>query len=204
MYRLVFDAEADEQIDTLPYDALLPLAELFDVLTVTPWNGDSINESNPAAPLRAGIRPRWPRRLPHPRGSATCRCRSIGVGWLSFCCSEPLQGVRVSGRHLHPSDDHGVRGPAGRHGLFCGRSATAPAHDTSRAQPSWRRAARAVPPGPAPGGRRRSRVARGAQMVLRRVPTRVHTSRTSTAPRIEPSRPAGWRKPSEASLPKSR
>lgn len=53
MYRLVVDAEADEQIDALPYEALLPLAELFDVLTITPWNGDSINESNPNAPLRA-------------------------------------------------------------------------------------------------------------------------------------------------------
>jgi hypothetical protein len=52
VYRLVVDAEADEQIDALPYEALLPLAELFDALTITPWNGDPIKGSNPDAPLR--------------------------------------------------------------------------------------------------------------------------------------------------------
>jgi hypothetical protein len=52
VYRLFVDAEADEQIDALPYEALLPLAEVFDILTIAPWNGDPINDENPAGPLR--------------------------------------------------------------------------------------------------------------------------------------------------------
>ncbi|MGH3975556.1 MAG: hypothetical protein ACRDS9_19830 [Pseudonocardiaceae bacterium] len=55
MYRIVVDQETEEQIDALPYEALAPLAELLDVLTIAPWNGDPINNSNPGGPLRM-----WP------------------------------------------------------------------------------------------------------------------------------------------------
>jgi hypothetical protein len=55
MYRIVVDQETEEQIDALPYEALTPLAELLDVLTIAPWNGDPINNSNPGGPLRM-----WP------------------------------------------------------------------------------------------------------------------------------------------------
>lgn len=57
MYRIVLDEETEEQIDAPPYEALAPLAELLDVLTIAPWNGDPINNSNPGGPLRM-----WPLR----------------------------------------------------------------------------------------------------------------------------------------------
>lgn len=53
MYRIVLDEETEAQIEALPYEALAPLAELLDVLTVAPWNGESLNDAKPDAPLRA-------------------------------------------------------------------------------------------------------------------------------------------------------
>lgn len=55
MYRIVVDQETEEQIDALSYEALAPLAELLDVLTIAPWNGDPINNSNPG--VRCGCGP---------------------------------------------------------------------------------------------------------------------------------------------------
>ena len=55
MYRIVLDHETEAQIDALPYEALVPLAKLLDVLALTPWNGESLNDAKPDAPLRS-----WP------------------------------------------------------------------------------------------------------------------------------------------------
>ena len=55
MYRIVLDQETEAQIDALPDEALVPFAELLDVLALTPWNGESLNDANPDAPLRS-----WP------------------------------------------------------------------------------------------------------------------------------------------------
>ena len=55
MYRIVLDEETNEQIDALPYEALRPLAELLDVLSVAPWNGDPVNDAKPDAPLRSWL-----------------------------------------------------------------------------------------------------------------------------------------------------
>lgn len=55
MYRIVVDQETGEQIDALPYEALVPLADLLDVLTIAPWNGDPINNSHPG--VRCGCGP---------------------------------------------------------------------------------------------------------------------------------------------------
>ena len=53
MYRIVLDEETEAQIEALPYEALAPLAELLDVLSLAPWNGDTLNDANPDAPLRS-------------------------------------------------------------------------------------------------------------------------------------------------------
>ena len=53
MSRIVLDEETEAQIEALPYEALAPLAELLDVLSLTPWNGDPLNYANPNAPLRS-------------------------------------------------------------------------------------------------------------------------------------------------------
>ena len=53
MYRVVLDEETEAQIEALPYEALAPLAELLDVLSLAPWNGDTLNDANPDAPLRS-------------------------------------------------------------------------------------------------------------------------------------------------------
>ena len=53
MYRIVLDEETEAQIEALPYEALAPLAELLDVLSLTPWNGDPLNDASPDAPLRS-------------------------------------------------------------------------------------------------------------------------------------------------------
>jgi hypothetical protein len=55
VYRIVLDEETEAQIDALPFEALVPLAHLLDVLSMTPWNGDALNADNPDAPLRS-----WP------------------------------------------------------------------------------------------------------------------------------------------------
>ena len=55
MYRIVLDEETEAQIEALPYEALAPLADLLDVLSLTPWNGDAL-DANPDAPLRSGLR----------------------------------------------------------------------------------------------------------------------------------------------------
>ena len=52
MYLVDTRGEAMEQIEALPAKALVPLAEALVVLRIIPWNGDSINESNPEAPVR--------------------------------------------------------------------------------------------------------------------------------------------------------
>jgi hypothetical protein len=54
MYRIVLDEETDEQIDALPYEALRPLAELLDVLSVAPWNGDPVMTRNRMLPFVHG------------------------------------------------------------------------------------------------------------------------------------------------------
>ena len=54
-------------------------------------------------------------------------------------------------------------------------------------------------------GRARDRAGRAGQRVTeRRPPTRIQISSTMIAPMIDPMIPAGWRKPSEASLRKNR
>ncbi|MFZ0118902.1 MAG: hypothetical protein WAN20_06930 [Pseudonocardiaceae bacterium] len=82
MYRIVVDQETGEQIDALPYEALVPLADLLDVLTIAPWNGDPINNSHPGGPLRM-----WPFGV---AGILTCliledqrRVDLIRVVWVS-------------------------------------------------------------------------------------------------------------------------
>ncbi len=53
MYPIVLDEETEAQIEALPYEALAPVAELLDVLSLTPWNGDPLNDANPDALLRS-------------------------------------------------------------------------------------------------------------------------------------------------------
>jgi hypothetical protein len=54
LYRIVLDEETEAaQIEALPYEALARLAELLDVLSLAPWNGDPLNDANPDAPLRS-------------------------------------------------------------------------------------------------------------------------------------------------------
>ncbi|KAB2348331.1 hypothetical protein [Actinomadura rudentiformis] len=49
MYQLILDLIAEEQINTVPEEALGPLAELFTLLETAPWSGHSFNPSNPRA-----------------------------------------------------------------------------------------------------------------------------------------------------------
>ncbi|QUQ72248.1 hypothetical protein [Kutzneria sp. CA-103260] len=52
MYRLDVYPEAQEQIDALPPEAVPGLAEVFRVLELAPWNGDSQHDKNPTAEVR--------------------------------------------------------------------------------------------------------------------------------------------------------
>jgi hypothetical protein len=47
VYRLNLDSIAEEQIDTVPEEALRPLAELFTLLETAPWSGQPFNSANP-------------------------------------------------------------------------------------------------------------------------------------------------------------
>ena len=52
MYRVTTDERSQTQIDALPAQAWTSFAEVRVVLEVAPWNGDSLNEDNPVAPVR--------------------------------------------------------------------------------------------------------------------------------------------------------
>jgi len=52
MYSLDIDPEAQEQIDALPREAGLALAEVFAVLELTPWRGTPQNGNNPTGAMR--------------------------------------------------------------------------------------------------------------------------------------------------------
>jgi hypothetical protein len=47
VYRLSLDPIVEEQIKTVPYEALRPLAELFTLLETAPWSGGPFNIANP-------------------------------------------------------------------------------------------------------------------------------------------------------------
>lgn len=49
MYRLSLEPTAEEQIDAVPDEALRPLAELFTLLEMAPWNGQPFNPASPTA-----------------------------------------------------------------------------------------------------------------------------------------------------------
>lgn len=53
MYDVTTDEQSQPQIDALPVDALPFLAEARAVLELAPWNGDSLNDAYPDAPVRA-------------------------------------------------------------------------------------------------------------------------------------------------------
>ncbi|MRH93208.1 hypothetical protein GFY24_38310 [Nocardia sp. SYP-A9097] len=52
MYSVDTTGEAQDQIDALPYEALLSFAEAFTVLEVVPWNGRPINPAKPDGAVR--------------------------------------------------------------------------------------------------------------------------------------------------------
>jgi hypothetical protein len=52
VYEVTTDEQSRAQIDALPADALAPFAEVRAMLTVAPWGGDSLNDTNPDAPVR--------------------------------------------------------------------------------------------------------------------------------------------------------
>jgi len=52
VYRVEPDATVAEQIDALPYEALLGYAEALGVMELAPWSGRSLNEVNPDAEVR--------------------------------------------------------------------------------------------------------------------------------------------------------
>lgn len=47
MYRLSLDPIAEDQINTVPEEALRPLAELFTLLETAPWSGEPFNVAFP-------------------------------------------------------------------------------------------------------------------------------------------------------------
>jgi hypothetical protein len=47
VYRLGLDPTAEEQINTVPEEALRPLAELFTLLETAPWSGQPFHPANP-------------------------------------------------------------------------------------------------------------------------------------------------------------
>lgn len=52
MYRVNTDEQVQQQIDTLPAEALPFFAELHTLLEVNPWSGDPVNDQNPDGPVR--------------------------------------------------------------------------------------------------------------------------------------------------------
>ncbi|MFI9385979.1 hypothetical protein [Kutzneria sp. NPDC052558] len=52
MYRLDIYPDAEEQIEALPREALPGLTEVYNVLELTPWNGDPHHKDNPGAAMR--------------------------------------------------------------------------------------------------------------------------------------------------------
>ncbi|UFS99708.1 hypothetical protein [Nocardia huaxiensis] len=55
MYRIIVDPAVDEQLDALPYDALLAYVEVLNTIEVAPWNGPPQHAANPGGAVR-----RWP------------------------------------------------------------------------------------------------------------------------------------------------
>jgi hypothetical protein len=47
MYQLSLDPVAAVQINTVPQEALSPLAELFTLLETAPWSGEPFSPANP-------------------------------------------------------------------------------------------------------------------------------------------------------------
>lgn len=52
MYRVEPDDTVAEQIDALPYEALLGYAEALGVMKLAPWGGRPLNDANPEAQVR--------------------------------------------------------------------------------------------------------------------------------------------------------
>jgi hypothetical protein len=52
MYQIDTDPQAMDQLRALPEEALLPYAELLNVLELVPWRGDSIAKNNPDGAVR--------------------------------------------------------------------------------------------------------------------------------------------------------
>ncbi len=52
MYRVITDEKSQPQIDSLPPEALVPFAEARAVVEIAPWNGNSLNDDKPDAPVR--------------------------------------------------------------------------------------------------------------------------------------------------------
>jgi hypothetical protein len=47
VYRLILDPIAEDQISSVPWEGLSPLAELFTLLETAPWSGKPFNLANP-------------------------------------------------------------------------------------------------------------------------------------------------------------
>lgn len=52
MYQVVPDGAVLEQITALPGEALQDVADVIEVLALTPWNGRAQHEANPDGPVR--------------------------------------------------------------------------------------------------------------------------------------------------------
>ena len=52
MYRVTTDEKSQPQIEALPPEALAPFAEARAVIEIAPWNGDSLHDDYPGAPVR--------------------------------------------------------------------------------------------------------------------------------------------------------
>lgn len=52
MYRVTTDDNSQPQIEALPPEAWAPFAEGRAVVEIAPWNGNSLNDDNPEAPVR--------------------------------------------------------------------------------------------------------------------------------------------------------
>ena len=52
MYRVEPDETVEEQLDDLPYDALLGYAEALGVMEIDPWAGRPVNDRNPGGAVR--------------------------------------------------------------------------------------------------------------------------------------------------------
>ena len=52
MYRVTTDDNSQPQIEALPPEAWAPFVEARALVEIAPWNGDSLNDDNPDAPVR--------------------------------------------------------------------------------------------------------------------------------------------------------